>query len=115
MPDDDTVLTNEDVLDDETHDSLAFDDVKRVGGAAQPAEERREGFCKAQERGAISDAVSDRLQLGAQRLFTLPQRRHAFPQLLERQEFLLIGGDKSFDAFADTDEFSLQALLTFCG
>ena len=91
MPDDDRVVADEDVLDDETHDSLALDDVKRVGGAAQTTEERREGFCKAQERGAIGGLVSDRLQLGAQRLLALPQRRHALAQLLERQEFLLIG------------------------
>jgi len=44
MPDDDTVLTNEYVLDEETHDWLAVDDINRVGGAAQPPEERRCGF-----------------------------------------------------------------------
>ncbi len=35
MPDDDRVVANEDVLDDEAHDSLALQDVKCVGGAAQ--------------------------------------------------------------------------------
>jgi hypothetical protein len=33
--------------------------------------------------------------------------------LLERQKLFLIGGEKSFDAFADTGEFPLQALLAF--
>ena len=47
MSDDDTVVANEDVLDDETYYSLALDGVKRVGGAAQAVEERREGFCEA--------------------------------------------------------------------
>ena len=47
MPDDDRVVANEDVLDDEAHDSLALNDVKRVGGAAQTAEERRESLGKA--------------------------------------------------------------------
>ena len=45
----------------------------------------------------------------------MPQRRHALSQLLERQEFLLIGGEKSFDTLAKTDEIPLQALLTFLG
>ena len=72
MPDDDSVITDEDVLDDEAHDALALNDIKRVGGAAQTAEERRESLGKAQERGAIGSLVSDRLQLGAQRLFALP-------------------------------------------
>ena len=74
MPDDDRVVANEDVLDDEAHDSLALIDVKRVGGAAQTTEECRESLGKAKERGAIGSLVSDRLQLGAQRLFALPQR-----------------------------------------
>ena len=76
MPDDDRVVANEDVLDDETHDSLALDDLKRVGGAAQTAEERGERLGQAQERDAIGRLISDRLQLGAQRLFALPQRWH---------------------------------------
>ncbi len=47
MPDQDRVVANEDVLDDEAHDSLALNDLKRVGGAAQTAQERRESLGKA--------------------------------------------------------------------
>ena len=47
MPDDDGVVADEDVLDDEAHDSLALIDVKRVGGAAQTGEECRESLGKA--------------------------------------------------------------------
>ena len=49
MPDDDRVIADEDVLDDQAHDSLALDDVKRVGGAAQTAEERCERLGKGAE------------------------------------------------------------------
>ena len=83
MPDDDGFVADEDLLDDESHDSLPLDDVKRVGGAAQTTEEGRERLGKAQERGAIGSLVGDRLQLGPQRLFALPQQRHALAQLLE--------------------------------
>jgi hypothetical protein len=76
MSDDDGVVTNEDLFDDEAHDALALNDVKRVGGAAQTAEEGRECLGKAQERDAIGSLISDRLQLGAQRVFALPQRGH---------------------------------------
>ena len=79
MPDDDSVITDEDVLDDEAHDALALNDIKRVGGAAQPTKERCERLSKAQKRGAIGSLVSDCLQLGAQRLFALPQQGHALP------------------------------------
>ena len=47
VPDDDRVVADEDVLDDEAYDSLALDDLKRVGGAAQTAQERRESLGKA--------------------------------------------------------------------
>ena len=83
MPDDDGVVADKDVLDDEAHDSLALNDVKRVGGVAQTAEERGEGLGQAQERGAIGSLVGDRLQLGPQRLFALPQQGHALAQLFE--------------------------------
>src|SRR5712692_8346413 len=73
VADDDSVIANEDVFDDEAHDSLALNDVERISSAAQTAEERRESLGKAQERGPIASLVSDRLQLGPQRLFTLPQ------------------------------------------
>jgi hypothetical protein len=79
MPDDDRVVADEDVLDDESHHSLPLDDVKRVGGAAQTTEERRERLGKAQEFSAIGSLVGDGLQLGAQHLFALPQQRHALP------------------------------------
>jgi len=79
MPDDDGVVADEDVLDDEAHDSLALNDVKGVGGAAQTAEERRESLGKAQKLCAIGSLNSDRLQLGTQPLFALPQQRHALP------------------------------------
>jgi hypothetical protein len=77
MPDDDRVVADEDVLDDQPHDSLALIDVKRVGGSAQATEERCERFGKAQKRGTIDSLVSDRLQFSAQGLLALPQQRHA--------------------------------------
>jgi len=83
MPNDDGVLANENVFDDQAHDSLALQDVERVGGVVQPTEERRESLRKAQERGAIGSLVSDRLQFGTQHLFALSQRRHTLTQLLK--------------------------------
>ena len=77
MADDDSVVANEDVLDDEAYDSLALNDVSGVGGTTQTAEKRCESLGKAQERGAIGSLVGNGLQLGPQRLFTLPQQGHA--------------------------------------
>ena len=83
MPDDDSVVADEDVLDDEAHDALALNDVKGVGSTAQTTEERGESLGQTQERGAIGSLVGDRLQLGPQCLFALPQQGHALAQLLE--------------------------------
>jgi retron-type reverse transcriptase len=69
--DNDVIVANEDVLDDEAHDSLALHDVKRIGGAAQSCEERRESLCQAQEHGTVGGLVGDCLHLGAQRLLSL--------------------------------------------
>jgi hypothetical protein len=44
MPNDDCVLANENVFDDQAHDSLSLQHVKRVGGVVQPTEERRESL-----------------------------------------------------------------------
>ena len=111
VADSDGVVADQDVLDDETHDSLALDDIKRVGGTAQSGEERRESLGQAQEHGAVVSLVGDRLQLGAQRLLPVTQRRHSLAQLLERDEFLLISVEKPFDALANTRQLSLRALL----
>ena len=45
----------------------------------------------------------------------MPQHRHAFTQLLKRQELLLIGGEHSFDAFVHLAQLPLQTLLPFPG
>jgi len=61
---DDTVITNEDVFDDQAHDALALDDVKRARGTAQSGEKRGESLGQPQKRSPIGGLVSDCLQLG---------------------------------------------------
>ena len=60
----DAVVADENVLDDEAHDALALDDVKRVRGTTQSGKKRCESLGKAQERSPIGGLVGDRLQLG---------------------------------------------------
>jgi len=111
VPDHDSVVAYQNLLDDKTHDALALDDIKRVRGAAQSGEERGESLCQAQERSAIVSLVGDCLQLGAQPFFAPAQRGHSLAQLLERYELFLIGVEESFDTLAHASQFSLQALL----
>src|SRR6266436_3590652 len=111
----DGVVPHQDVFDHEPDDSLALRDIKRLSGTAQACEERRESLRQSQEGCPIVGLVSDRLQFSTKGLFTLAQRRHSFAQLLDRQECFLVGVEKSFHAFANMRQLSLQTLLTFLG
>jgi RNA-directed DNA polymerase len=64
MADDDAVVADEDVLDDESDDALALDDVKSVRGTAQSGEKRSKRLGQTQEHSPIVGLISDRLQLG---------------------------------------------------
>ena len=64
MADSDGVVTDQNLLDHEPHNSLPLNDIERIGSAAQTGKERRESLCQAQESGAIVGLVSDSLQLG---------------------------------------------------
>src|SRR5437879_3220384 len=111
----DGIVADQDVFNQQSHDFLAFNDTKRFRGAAQASKECCESFRQAQEYGTIIGLVSDRLQLSTECLLAMTQCRHTFTQLLKRQESFLIGGEKSFDTFANMGQLPLQTLLTFCG
>src|SRR5450755_666071 len=64
MADSDGVVTDQNLLDHEPHNSLPLNDIERVRSAAQTGKECRESLCQAQESGAIVGLVSDSLQLG---------------------------------------------------
>ena len=115
MTNGDDILANQDVFNQESHDFLAFNDTKRFRRAAQASKECCKGLCQAQECDAIISLVGNRLQLSTECLLAMTQWRHTITQLLKRQESFLIGGEKSFDTFADMGQLPLQTLLTFCG
>ena len=115
MTDGDGILADQDVFNQESHDFLAFNDTKRFRRAAQASKECCESLCQAQECGAIVGLVGDRLQLSTECLLAMTQCRHTFTQLLKRQEFFLIGGEQSFDTFANMGQLHLQTQLTFRG
>src|ERR1700730_2295988 len=111
----DGIFSDQNFFNQESHDSLAFDDTKRFGGAAKASKEHGEGFCQAQESSAIVGLVNDRLQLSTECFLALLQQRHSLPQLFDRQQSFLIGVEKSFDPFANMGQLPLQTLLPFSG
>ncbi len=83
MANGDGVVPHQDVFHDEPYDSLAFPNSKRFSSTAQASEECGEGLGQAQAGRLIVHLIGDCLQLSAERLFTLAQRRHALAQLLD--------------------------------
>ena len=76
MANHDRVVADEDLLDEEPHDPLPFQDVERLGRRPQARQKRREGFSETQMRGAVASLFHQRVQLLSQRLLALTQQRH---------------------------------------
>ena len=115
MTNSDGIFADQNLFNQESHDFLTFHHTKGFRSTAQASKECCEGFCQAQECSAIVGLVGDRLQLSTECLLALTQHRHALTQLIDRQEFFLIGVEQSFDTFAHMGQLPLQALLTFSG
>ena len=111
MTNDETVVANQNVLDDESHDALPFDDVECVGGGSQPCQKRRESLCRSQKHGAVVGLIRDRLNFRAQRLLSLAKRRHSLAQLFKGYESFLVCVQNSPNALSNTSYFHLQTLL----
>src|SRR5882757_10492377 len=77
------VIADQNVLDDESHDSLPFHDIERVGRVSQSCQKSGESLRQAQEHGAVVGLVGDCSGLLAQRLFPLAQRGHSLAKLLK--------------------------------
>ena len=61
-------------------------------------------------RGAVASLFHQRVQLVSQRLLALTQQRHPLAQLLERYQFLLVGGEQPLDGLPDAREVPLHRL-----
>jgi hypothetical protein len=59
VTDDDRIIADKDFLDDQAHDTLPFAYLERVGGQAQPREERSERLREMEVRGALPRLISD--------------------------------------------------------
>jgi hypothetical protein len=115
VTDDNRIIGDEHLLHDESHDGLPLEHIERVGGRAQSPQKHRERFGQAQRPRPFPRLVRDRLPFGAQRLFTVPQGRHSLPEVLERQEVFLIGGQHSLDALAHAHQIALHSLFALGG
>src|ERR1700682_6513526 len=84
VPDDDSVVADQDLLDQQSNHALALDYVESFGRRARTGEKRGQCFSETQISGAVGRLVGDRLQLSAGRVLTPTQLGHAVAQLVER-------------------------------
>jgi hypothetical protein len=68
VPDDDSVVADQDLLDQQSDHALTLDYVESFGRRAQTGEKRGQRFSETQIGGAVGRLVCDRLQLGAGRV-----------------------------------------------
>src|SRR5882672_4924297 len=73
VPDDDSVVADQDLLDQQSNHALTLDYVEGFGRRAQTGEKRGQGFSETQISGAVGRLVCDRLQLGAGRVLAPTQ------------------------------------------
>src|ERR1022692_686512 len=111
VADDDGVVTDENLFDEQSDNTLTLDNVQRLRRGTQSRHERRQCFGQAQIRGAIICLVGERGQLRLQGLFAPAQPRHAGAQFIEREQGFLIGRHQPFHALAGTRQIALQGFL----
>jgi hypothetical protein len=93
VPDDDSVIANQDLLDQQSEHALTLDYVESFSRRAQTGEKRGQRFSETKIGGAVGRLVCDRLQLGADRVLALAQLGHSVAQLIERKKVFLVGGE----------------------
>ena len=83
VPDDDSVVADQDLLDQQSDHALTLDYVESFGRRAQTGEKRGQCFSETQIGGAVDRLICDRLQLGAGRVLAPTQLGHTVAQLIE--------------------------------
>jgi hypothetical protein len=84
VADDDGIVGDQNFLDQQANDALAFMDVKRLSTRAQAREKGRQAFSQAQGGGVFGRLFGDRTQLRFRPLLAAPKVRHAAAQLIQR-------------------------------
>src|SRR6266404_1004811 len=106
VPDDDSVVADQDLLDQQSNHALTLDYVESFGRRAQAGEKRGQRFSETQIGGAVGGLPCDRLELGAGRVLAPTQLGHAVAQRVERQKVFLVGGEQTLDALLQTGEIA---------
>src|ERR1700738_2938946 len=93
VPDDNSVVADQDLLDQQSDHALTLDYVESFGGRAQTGEKRGQRFRETQIGGVVRRLVCERFHLGAGPVRAPTQLGHAVAQLVERKQVFLVGSE----------------------
>ena len=111
----DAIVANYDLLDEQSHDTLAVANVQGLDIGTQAGEEFCERLCQSQVSHLVSELRTQRLKFYAQALLSTAQFRHASAQFVQREQFLLIGRDQPLHTLLHSREISCETVLVAFG
>jgi hypothetical protein len=106
------VSVDENLFHQESKDLLAFSHIHRISAQAQLPAKSGQVFGELQVVCLVHRGHLQRLQLGLDGLYLLPQSRHAMAELWKRNETFLISSQQAFGALFQSSLLATQLFLT---
>jgi len=111
MPNGNAVLADDHVLDQQSHDLLPVEDIKRLGLRPNFCKEFCERVGQPQVSRLVGESAAQRLKFCLQVLFAAAHLRHSKTQLVQAQQVFLIGGEQTLHLLLHPSQFAAQTLL----
>src|ERR1700683_3692120 len=108
MSDDDSLGSDQNLLDHAPQHLLTILDGRRLGRVTQPGEEALQVLGQREVGLAVEKLCVERRQRSAQARLLHPQLGHAGAQFVQGDEVFLVGLDQSFDALGGPGEVELE-------
>jgi hypothetical protein len=111
MADDNGIAVDQDLLNQQPRNFLLFRHVKRIRSSVQLGAKVGQRLGHTQVARLIGRRQCKRLQFSLDCLLLFAQRRHALTQMVQAQQFFLIGRQQPFDVILQPHLLLAQTLL----
>ena len=115
MSDDEAVVANNDFLDEQSDDALAFQYIQAWRLCVQTLEEFAQRVSEPQVRGLIRELGTQRVQFRLQPCLALAQFGHAPSELFQAEQIFLVGGQQPLNAPLGLEQFAGGLVLVLLG
>src|SRR5450755_227730 len=115
MSDGDAVVVDDDLLDEQSDDALAFEHVQALHLRAQTLEEFAQRVSKSKICGLIDELGTQRFEFCLQPCLALPQLGHSPAQLVQAEEILLVGRQQPLNAPLGLQQLAGGSVLVLLG